>query len=414
MHRKITVEVCDEAGLKISVVRNILHKSVSDRARSIGYLFQSTKERKLSAALSSFKLSKRVASMSLTQIKLLEHGDNPKKGMIYYLLYSLLYSCCFLAAKYLYARDEALGPFQMLFMRSCFAIVFQVIYVNKNLKKAVWDDVDRKSAGPLIFRSIQGSATNIINYSVTKYLPLTIIAIVNNMGPMLTVILAYFILKERLRLFDVVMLVLTIGGVLLVVIYEQPDEESQSTSQLWLYIMYGALFFNPILVSGGSISMRKMKKFHEAVVSFYLNWSILLSSLAVMLIMRSGFNVFANWDWLDWTLSFLTGFFALTSQTCRFMALKYQKASSLQKLQPLTTLFQFLFDILLFHEPFTMMQYIGLGWIFVLYVFQGFKFLIWDLPKERKREEAQKEELGKIDDEIIFALANKAKPDTRN
>jgi len=103
--------------------------------------------------------------------------------------------------------------------------------------------------------------------------------------------------------------------------------------------MYGALFLNPFLVAGGSISMRKMKKFHEAVVSFYLNWSILLSSLAVMLILRQGFHVYATWDWLDWLLSFVTGFFALTSQTCRFIALKYQKASSLQKLQPLTTLF---------------------------------------------------------------------------
>lgn len=55
------------------------------------------------------------------------------------------------------------------------------------------------------------------------------------------------------------------------------------------YVMYGALFLNPFLTAGGSIAMRKMKKFHDATVSFYLNWSILLSSLVVIFIMGSGF-----------------------------------------------------------------------------------------------------------------------------
>ena len=90
--------------------------------------------------------------------------------------------------------------------------------VNKELKPAVWDGVDRKSVGPLIFRTIQGTCTNIINYSVTKFLPLTLIAIVNNMGPLVTVVLAYFILKENLKLFEIVMITLTVGGVVTVIL----------------------------------------------------------------------------------------------------------------------------------------------------------------------------------------------------
>lgn len=59
--------------------------------------------------------------------------------------------------------------------------------------------------------------------------------------------------------------------------------------------------------------MRKMKKFHDAVVSFYLNWSIGLTSLVVILAIGSGFSPIANFDWVSWLLSFGTGFFALTS-----------------------------------------------------------------------------------------------------
>ena len=155
----------------------------------------------------------------------------------------------------------------------------------------MWDGVDRQSAGPLIFRSIQGSCTNIINYSVTKYLPLTLIAIVNNMGPLVTVILAYFLLKERIKRTEIIILILTVGGVVEVVSTGDPQESTaaSSISKTLLIIMYSCLFCNPILVAGGSIVMRKMKKFHPAVVSFYLNWSIGLISLAVILAMGANF-----------------------------------------------------------------------------------------------------------------------------
>ena len=65
--------------------------------------------------------------------------------------------------------------------------------------------------------------TNIINYSVTKYLPLTMIAIVNNMGPLVTLVLAFFLLKERIKGFEIVMIFLTVAGVLVVVIFADPS-----------------------------------------------------------------------------------------------------------------------------------------------------------------------------------------------
>jgi drug/metabolite transporter (DMT)-like permease len=70
--------------------------------------------------------------------------------------------------------------------------------------------------------------TNIINYSVTKYLPLTLIAIVNNMGPLITVILAFFLLKERIKGFEILMICLTVGGVLIVVLFESSQSQTSS------------------------------------------------------------------------------------------------------------------------------------------------------------------------------------------
>ena len=158
--------------------------------------------------------------------------------------------------------------------------------------------------------------TNIINYSVTKYLPLTLIAIVNNMGPLVTIVLAFFILKERIKSFEVVMILLTLVGVLTVVIFTDPnteDSSSASASTTLMIVLYTALFLNPFLVAGGSISMRKMKKFHDATVSFYLNLSIGVSSLIIILAFGANFTPIKNFDWQSWLLSIGTGLTAVTS-----------------------------------------------------------------------------------------------------
>ena len=77
--------------------------------------------------------------------------------------------------------------------------------------------------------------------------------------------------------------------------------------------MWGVLFINPVLVAGGSIAMRKMKKFHVAVVSWYLNWGILITSLILVLALGEGFSPIAKFDWISWLLSIGTGLTGLIS-----------------------------------------------------------------------------------------------------
>ena len=145
------------------------------------------------------------------------------QGTLLYILYTVLYSCGFLCATYLYNRNDDLIPFQMLTMRSAFAIACQIIIYNKTLKSAVWDGVDRASSGPLIYRSMQGCISSVINFSAAACVPLTMIAIINNMSPLVTVILAFVILKERVKFFEVMMIVLLVSGILIVVLFSDDD-----------------------------------------------------------------------------------------------------------------------------------------------------------------------------------------------
>ena len=57
--------------------------------------------------------------------------------------------------------------------------------------------------------------------------------------------------------------------------------------------------------------MRKMKKFHDACVAWYLNWTSATLNITVCLVAGFGFQPIANFDWISWGLSFGTGFFGV-------------------------------------------------------------------------------------------------------
>ena len=53
---------------------------------------------------------------------------------------------------------------------------------------------------------------------------------------------------------------------------------------------------------------------------------------------------------------------------------------------PLTTLFQWIFDVTLFKIHYTVGQDISLAFLGALYVFQGLKYMLWDAKKAAKKE----------------------------
>ena len=132
---------------------------------------------------------------------------------------------------------------------------------------------------------------NVVEFSVVKYIPLTMISIVCNMSPLITIVFAFLLLKEKIKTFEVIMVILLIGGVVTVVTGVQADDSDQDTdeSTTLKYGIWAALFLAPFLEAAGSIAMRTMKKFHVAVVSWYLNWGILITSLILVLALGEGF-----------------------------------------------------------------------------------------------------------------------------
>ena len=237
-------------------------------------------------------------------------------------------------------------------------------------------------------QSCPSFVAKIISMTIIKFLSLTFIAVVNNMGPPLTIFLAYIILKERIARFETIMVAVTVAGVTLYSIASRGSEESaaKDVSQGLMIVMYIGLFSLPVLSAVGTISMRKMKKFHEAVVSFYLNLSIFFIALVVILGTGADFTFLINLDWISWLLLIGVGVVGVVGSTIRFICLKLQKASALQVLAPLTTLWQVLFDLTIFEETYNFLEWVGLSILFSVYVISGAKFAIFDSPRRKKRD----------------------------
>ena len=160
-------------------------------------------------------------------------------------------------------------------------MIFQLLIVNVNLKKAVWDDLSRDNVQPLLLRVLQGTVGTLINFSAAKYIPMTIISVVNSMSPLITIVLAFLILKDKIKTFEAIMLFLLIIGIVVVVTGEQPDEtdDDEELSSVLKYFIWGALLLEPFLDAGNAIVMRKMKKFHVAVISWYVNLGMFFTYL---------------------------------------------------------------------------------------------------------------------------------------
>jgi drug/metabolite transporter (DMT)-like permease len=84
--------------------------------------------------------------------------------------------------------------------------------------------------------------------------------------------------------------------------------------------MYGLQFFNAFTSAAGSIAMREMKKFHESVITWYANWTIMVSSMIIIAVQGKGIAIFYTFDAFSWMLVFINGITATTFQMARFKA----------------------------------------------------------------------------------------------
>jgi EamA domain-containing membrane protein RarD len=135
----------------------------------------------------------------------------------FFLLYSFLYTANLVSAGFLYRTNPGLGSFQLLYGRSIVATVSIVVWLRSDLKRVTYDEVVGVHDKELTFRSLQSAWSNMIKTAASKYISLLMISVIANLGPPITVVMAFFWLNESVNGFEAVLMFLQMCCAMIVV-----------------------------------------------------------------------------------------------------------------------------------------------------------------------------------------------------
>lgn len=130
-------------------------------------------------------------------------------------------------------------------------------------------------------RCLQAILVVVINFSVLVCLPVSFVAMANNLIPVVTILLSYMIFNEQIKPLDQFFMLISFTGVTIVAVCY--PETRQASFPLWAVL---ACLCVPILSSFGSIMTKKMENLHCLTISSYIN--PLLTSFVFVYILVSG------------------------------------------------------------------------------------------------------------------------------
>ena len=158
-------------------------------------------------------------------------------------------------------------------------------------------------------------------YTSIKYLPLVYVSLVSNLGPLLTAVFSFFLLKKGLSKLDTAVLLVSFGGVCLLITeaLEEPIEIVIKTPELppaenisssgSMIIPIITLLLVPILSASQAMVLRSLRELSEYTIGSYMSFSmILIYGPLVYLTENSGFGFLYNFGIIDWLVLIGLGF----------------------------------------------------------------------------------------------------------
>lgn len=97
-------------------------------------------------------------------------------------------------------------------------MIIMFLYMGKRTKTLLVDEVTVETFAPLAFRIFQGVSCQFIRYWSMTFFSLSMIGVICKLAPVVTVILAVLILKEKLTTAEITLLVIAVASSLLVTI----------------------------------------------------------------------------------------------------------------------------------------------------------------------------------------------------
>lgn len=146
------------------------------------------------------------------------------------------------------------------------------------------------------------------------------------------------------------------------------------------------LCFQPVLLAGGMIANRRMKKNHPLALSVYTALVLMVASFMGLGLVNGEIDLSFVWSlsFGSWALFVMAGLFTIFENTTKFLAFRYYQAAPLQKLAFLSNVWVFACDWLFFDKNYSDWQLAGFILLFVFYTWE----LSNELCKNQELEEA--------------------------
>jgi len=140
------------------------------------------------------------------------------KGVVYYLVHSVLLSINLYTNKALFGLNPLVSVLQFTFVRGLISVLLSLVMSHRKLRHDLVDCVDRETFPSLMFRCLQGALSVFISFMCIKYFDVSTVGIVCSLTPLFVCLLAYFVLGERLKRFDLAALFFVVACVSLVML----------------------------------------------------------------------------------------------------------------------------------------------------------------------------------------------------
>ena len=191
------------------------------------------------------------------------------KGFGYYTIYTILLAANNYAQLALFKYAPTISTIQLTFIRGlmCALVVLVMLTMRgQSWKKELYSAIDETTIKPLIFRSASSGTCVFIAFISIKYFNVSTVGIVCALKPILTVIMAYFLLSVPVSFLDGLSNGISLGAISLVILGTSGAESTNMETCAFAFL---ALMMQPILLAVGEILLKQMGKLPEAPVSFY-------------------------------------------------------------------------------------------------------------------------------------------------
>ena len=290
--------------------------------------------------------------------------DEPRWGFSWYIFYTIQMTSILYITKILYMLNPDIEVFHVTFSKAVISIILLIVVLNKNLKYINWDSIDPRSYGALAFKSIQSVVSILISYNAMKYFSVSITGIVCSLTPLFAVFFAWILLGEFISCYTIASVHLVLACVCMVILGAEGEEKEHMEANMWALV---ALCAQPMLLGGGMIANRKMKRNHAFTLTCYTNVILLFTSIAGIYFTDLNYEFIHKLSLASWLLITLAGVMTIFEHVGKFMAFRYYKAAPLQKLSFLPNVWNFLIDIFVMHVDFATLQLVGFTVLFTYY-----------------------------------------------